>query len=225
MIAASHGRTDHSNCLLQEVTGLRNEHVNKFLPPKRQKASQSSMSNQNGSGQPASRISIQFLHVPVQDLSIPTLEQCAPPLTRASPWEVVDVLPAVTSPYGQPLSRLTFIWTDLRPIIARACACEHAVQADCDGAGCACMHLLFELIVSICLPACPSVRLFMMSSDCWLACTCTAHGRDKWPAISLEHGRHNIARTKGLECLPHWQSISYANWHTSCYLYRSCVPL
>ena len=68
----------------QEVTGLRNQYLDTFLPPRRKQGrkaaeQQQSAANGSGDGQPGKpRIKLQFLHFPVTDLSIPTADQCVP---------------------------------------------------------------------------------------------------------------------------------------------------
>lgn len=75
---------------VQEVTGLRNQYLDTFLPPRRKqgrKAAQKQQQQQepsNGGEEPGNgaeeperpRIKLQFLHFPVTDLSIPTTTQC-----------------------------------------------------------------------------------------------------------------------------------------------------
>lgn len=55
----------------QEMTGLRNEQLNQFLPPKRSR--KSAEGQQQSSQKP--RIKLHFSHVPIIDLSIPTYDQ------------------------------------------------------------------------------------------------------------------------------------------------------
>lgn len=59
---------------LQEITGLRNEHLNQFLPPRRAKSSKAEGEDLTKSG--SRRIRLHFTHVPVTDLGIPKLMQC-----------------------------------------------------------------------------------------------------------------------------------------------------
>lgn len=65
---------------LEEAAGLRNRYVDRFLPTKRQKAPNSA-ANGNGAGPPAAATalptSLQFLHRPIMDLSVPSTELCA----------------------------------------------------------------------------------------------------------------------------------------------------
>ncbi|KAK9813556.1 hypothetical protein WJX73_006802 [Symbiochloris irregularis] len=53
----------------QEVTGLRNPHLNQFLPPRRSKQAGSSAMEQ------PTRRRLQFTHVPIVDLGLPSLDQ------------------------------------------------------------------------------------------------------------------------------------------------------
>ena len=95
--------------LLQEVSGLRNQYLDAFLPPRRKRERRRQQSDeeqqeqeqeaqaerslrpeeQNGNGAAGQeeaerrpRIKLQFLHFPVTDLSIPTTEQCVPLFQR-----------------------------------------------------------------------------------------------------------------------------------------------
>jgi hypothetical protein len=79
---------------VQEVTGLRNQYLDTFLPPRRKqgrKAAQQQQQQQlqepmsnggeapgNGAEEPQrqQRIKLQFMHFPVTDLSVPTTAQC-----------------------------------------------------------------------------------------------------------------------------------------------------
>lgn len=68
--------------LPQEVTGLRNQYLDTFLPPRRKQGrkaaaqQQQDAANGSGEGEPErQRIKLQFLHFPVTDLSIPTTDQ------------------------------------------------------------------------------------------------------------------------------------------------------
>ena len=90
---------------VQEVSGLRNQYLDAYLPPRRKRerrtqqpeeqqqqqqqqevqAEQPAPEEQNGNGAAGQgeeggrrpRIRLEFLHFPVTDLSIPTPEQCA----------------------------------------------------------------------------------------------------------------------------------------------------
>lgn len=53
------------DCLLQEMDGLRNPHINKFLPPQR-----------NGKEKKQSQLS--FVFDPIVDLNLPDREQYVP---------------------------------------------------------------------------------------------------------------------------------------------------
>eukprot|EP00884_Botryococcus_braunii_P013378 jgi/Botrbrau1/22040/Bobra.0024s0052.1 len=68
---------------MEEMMGLRNEHLNKFLPPKRRKASGPAEAGMgtNGSANGAAALQalqapkISFMHSPIVDLGIPSVEQ------------------------------------------------------------------------------------------------------------------------------------------------------
>ena len=61
----------YHRCLtMQEVNGLRNRYLDTYLPPRRKQS--------RAQNEPArEQITLQFLHYPITDLSIPTTEQCA----------------------------------------------------------------------------------------------------------------------------------------------------
>ena len=65
---------------MQEVNGLRNRYLDTYLPPRRKQS--------RAQSEPArEQITLQFLHYPITDLSIPTTEQCAPP-TSILAWHL-----------------------------------------------------------------------------------------------------------------------------------------
>ena len=71
----------YHRCLtMQEVNGLRNRYLDTYLPPRRKQS--------RAQNEPArEQITLQFLHYPITDLSIPTSEQCVPPASILS-WHL-----------------------------------------------------------------------------------------------------------------------------------------